>query len=44
MCFEVVYDDSIGDLDEEKYGLIIGKFILEVVDYFYEVFSVKLIK
>lgn len=41
MRFEVVYDDSIGDLDEEKYGLITGKLIPEAVDYFHEAFSVK---
>lgn len=41
MCFEVVYDESIGELEEVKYGLIIGKLIFEVVDYFYEVFSVR---
>ncbi|KAL9951989.1 hypothetical protein ACROYT_G044753 [Oculina patagonica] len=41
MRFEVVYDDSIGDLDEEKYGLITGKLIPEAVDYFHDAFSVK---
>lgn len=41
MRFEVVYDDSIGELDEEKYGLITGKLIPEAVDYFHEAFSVK---
>ena len=41
MRFEVVYDDSIGDLDEAKYGLITGKLIPEAVDYFHEAFSVK---
>ena len=41
MRFEVVYDDSIGDLDESKYGLITGKLIPEAVDYFHQAFSVK---
>lgn len=41
MRFEVVYDDSIGNLDEDKYGLITGKLIPEAVDYFHEAFSVR---
>ena len=39
--FEVVYDDSIGDLNEAKYGLVTGKLIPEAVDYFHETFRVK---
>ncbi|XP_068726992.1 leishmanolysin-like peptidase isoform X1 [Montipora capricornis] len=41
MRFEVVYDESIGELEEAKYGLITGKLIPEAVDYFHEAFSVR---
>ena len=41
MRFEVVYDKSIGDLHEAKYGLITGKLIPEAVDYFHDALSVR---
>ena len=41
MRFEVVYDESIVNLEEAKYGLITGKLIPESVDYFHEAFRVR---